>query len=340
MGLFLRLKRHALPLLSVLLLLTAFISLTSGRYPTSLSELLETLFLWARNAPLTDRQDEIFFLLTNVRLPRICAAILVGAALSVSGTVYQAMFVNPLVSPSILGVLSGASFGAALGIVVFNSWFATQSLAFIFAGVAVALAVFLSLMFRRSSMLVLILGGMISGALFTSFTSLLKYVADPANQLPELVYWLMGSFTHANSDNLMKVGLIALVGIIFLSTRGKTINVLSLGEEEAMSLGINVKKTRLILIAAATFISASTVVLAGTIAWVGLVVPHILRFLTGPDNRTLLPIAAVGGAFYMLFTDLMVRTAFSAEIPVGIVTSLVSLPLFIFAIAHNKGRWL
>jgi iron complex transport system permease protein len=129
------------------------------------------------------------------------------------------------------------------------------------------------------------------------------------------------------------------VGIIFLSTRGKTINVLSLGEEEAMSLGINVKKTRLILIAAATFVSASTVVLAGTIAWVGLVVPHILRFLTGPDNRTLLPVAAVGGAFYMLFTDLMVRTAFSAEIPVGIVTSLVSLPLFIFAIAHSKGRW-
>jgi iron complex transport system permease protein len=323
----------------LLLLLTVLISLTSGRYPVSISELFETVFLWARNNPLSDRQDEIFFLLTNIRLPRVCAAVLVGAALSVSGTVYQAMFVNPLVSPSILGVLSGASFGAALGIVVFNSWFATQSLAFIFALVAVALAVLLSLIFRRSSMLVLILGGMISGAFFTSLTSLLKYVADPDNQLPELVYWLMGSFTHANFDNLTKVGLLALIGVIFISTQGKKINVLSLGEEEAMSLGINVKRTRLIFIAAATLISASTVVLAGTIAWVGLVVPHMLRFLIGPDNRRLLPVAAVGGALYMLFTDLLVRTAFSAELPVGIVTSLLSLPLFIFAIAHNKGRW-
>jgi iron complex transport system permease protein len=249
------------------------------------------------------------------------------------------MFVNPLVSPSILGVLAGASFGAALGIVIFNSWFLTQLLAFVFACSAVGLAVLFSLLFRRTSILVLILGGMVVGAFFTSLTSLLKYAADPDNQLPELVYWLMGSFTHATADNLLRVGGIALLGILFLCIQGKVVNVLSLGDEEALSLGVNVKLIRVVFIAAATFISASTVVLAGTISWVGLVVPHILRFLTGPNNSKLLPLAAVGGGLYMLSTDLAVRTVFASELPVGIVTSLVSLPLFVFAIVHNKGSW-
>ncbi|MDR2401181.1 MAG: iron ABC transporter permease [Deferribacteraceae bacterium] len=334
-----RLKKHPFSVFAFLLLLVFLISLTSGRYPLSIGEIFEAVYQWGSGGKLTDRQDEILFLLTDIRLPRICAAILVGAALSVSGTVYQAMFVNPLVSPSILGVLSGASFGAALGIVVFNSWFLTQFLAFAFACAAVSLAVLFSLLFRRSSILVLILGGMVVGAFFTSLTSLLKYAADPDNQLPELVYWLMGSFTHANNDNLLKVGVISILGIVFLSLQGKTVNILSLGDEEAMSLGVNVKLTRIVFITAATFISASTVVLAGTISWVGLVVPHMLRFLTGPDNRKLLPLAAMGGALYMLSTDLMVRTFFAAELPVGIITSLVSLPLFIFAIVQNRGRW-
>jgi iron complex transport system permease protein len=334
-----RLKKSAFPILTALLFLVILVSLTSGRYPVAIQELFETFYQWGRGFPLTDRQDEILFLLAEIRLPRICAAILVGAALSVSGTTYQAMFVNPLVSPSILGVLSGASFGAALGIVIFNSWFLTQLLAFAFACAAVALAVVLSLFFRRSSILVLILGGMVVGAFFTSLTSLLKYAADPDNQLPELVYWLMGSFTHANKDNLLQVGAISVLGILFLCLQGKIVNILSLGDEEAMSLGVNVKAARLLFIAAATLISASTVVLAGTIAWVGLVVPHMLRFLVGPDNRVLLPLAAVGGALYMLSTDLMVRAIFPAELPIGIITSLVSLPLFVFAITQNKGKW-
>jgi iron complex transport system permease protein len=333
------LKKRLFIILSALLVLTILLSLTSGRYIISLQEIFTALYRWGFNEQLTEREDEALFLLTDIRLPRILAAILVGAALSVSGAVYQAMFVNPLVSPSILGVLAGASFGAALGIVVFNSWFLTQLLAFVFACSAVGLAVLFSLLFRRSSILVLILGGMVVGAFFTSLTSLLKYAADPDNQLPELVYWLMGSFTHTSKENLLRVGFIALLGVIFLCVQGKKVNLLSLGDEEALSLGINVRFIRVVFIAAATFISASTVVLAGAISWVGLVVPHMLRFLTGPDNRKLLPLAAVGGALYMLSTDLAVRTLFASELPIGIVTSLISLPLFVFAIIHNRGVW-
>jgi len=332
-------KKYPLILLFVLLIIILLASFTFGRYPMSLFEIFQALKASLTGAKITDRQDEILFLLRDIRLPRILAAILVGSALAISGSVYQAMFVNPLVSPGMLGVLAGASFGAGLGIVVIQSWVATQVLAFVFACVAVGMALLLASLFSRSSILVLILGGVISTAFFTALTSMMKYVADPTNQLPVLTYWLMGTFVNTNNSIIIKVGILMLIGIIFLCTRGKLLNAMSLGDEEAMSLGIPVMRRRLELIAVATFVSASTVAIAGTIQWVGLVIPHIMRFFVGPDNRFLLPATAIFGGTFMLLMDSIVRSAFTAEVPIGIVVAIVLLPLFVVSLYKHKGVW-
>ncbi len=332
-------RERPLILLTALLVGVLLVSLTVGRYPMSLPEIFSALKASVTGVELTDRQDEILFLLKDIRLPRILASVLVGAALASSGAVYQAMFINPIVSPSILGVLAGASFGATLGIVVVQSWVATQALAFVFACVAVGVAVLLSSMFSRSSILVLVLGGVVSTAFFRALSMLMEYMADPTSQLPEIVYWIMGSFAHVNNDTLIKVGILLFIGIIVLCTRGKMMNVMSLGDEEAQSLGISVKKVRLFMIVLATFVSAATVTIAGTIEWVGLVIPHVIRFMIGPDNRYLLPAAALGGGVYMLFTDTLVRTVFSAEVPIGVATSLMLLPLFAFSLYKHSGVW-
>lgn len=332
-------RKYRLCLILLLLIATVFITLLTGRYPLSLSDLGELVAAFFTTAELDPARREALFVLTHIRIPRILAAMLVGAGLSVSGAAYQAMFLNPLVSPGILGVLAGASFGAGLGIVVFRSWVATQILAFGFGCAAVGLSLFFASFFRRNSLMVLLLGGMISGSLFTAFTSLLKFVADPNQQLPELVYWLMGSFARVDTTILLWVGLPMVMLIVYLCAQGKVTNVLSMGDEEALSMGICVKRTRLSIILAATLLSAFTVLLTGIIAWVGLVIPHIMRFVVGPNNRVLLPASAFGGAMFMLITDAVVRSVFTAELPIGVFTSLVALPLFVLSLAINKGGW-
>jgi iron complex transport system permease protein len=230
-------QRFALPLLIAALAALTLTSLAVGRYPVSISEVFSifrlNIFSGAAEEHLSGRQREVSFLLTQIRLPRVLAAILVGAALATSGAVYQAMFANPLVSPGVLGVLSGAGAGAALGIVVFQSWLATQTLAFSFACAAVALSVLFSLLFPRSGILVLLLGGMISGAFFGALSSLLKYITDPEDQLPALVYWLMGTFSTANNDTLLRTGPLITATVVLMCVQGKSLNVLSQGDEEA-----------------------------------------------------------------------------------------------------------
>lgn len=319
--------------------LTLVMLLLVGRYGFSFSELWELLRALLAGQDLSPEQRELWVVITQVRMPRVLGAILVGAALAVSGGVYQAMFLNPLVSPGILGVLSGASFGAAIGIVFFRSIIMTQFMAFAMGCAAVGLALLLASFFRKSSLLVLLLGGMISSALFASLTSLLKFIADPNRELPELVYWLMGSFARVNEETLLWVGLPMLALIIYLSAQGKVANVLSMGDEEALSMGISVKRTRLKIILAATLLSALAVILTGTIQWVGLVIPHMMRFVVGPNNRVLLPASALGGAVFMLATDAVVRSVYTAELPIGVFTSLVALPLFMLSLYVNKGGW-
>ncbi|MDD2391029.1 MAG: iron ABC transporter permease [Desulfobacterales bacterium] len=324
--------------LFVVLCLTALISLSLGRYPVSVGDILRVMGLMVSDQPVTDEHQYLILknILIDIRLPRITAAILIGAALSVSGAVFQSMFMNPLVSPGLLGVLAGASFGASVGMIVARSWFVVQLGAFSFGLIAVLAALAISSISRRDQLLMLILGGIISGALFTSLLSVVKYMADPYEQLPAIIYWLMGGLSAIDSVTVLAVCGPVLIGILSLLLLSGYLNVLSMGDEEARSLGVNVRFLRLLFIFLATIISSLTVVMGGVIGWVGLLIPHIARMLVGPDNRILLPASALIGAAYLLIADDIARLLFSIEIPIGILTSLVGIPFFALVVRNAR----
>ncbi|MFZ1984234.1 MAG: iron ABC transporter permease, partial [Desulfatitalea sp.] len=319
-----------IPVLLVVLGLTAIVSLSLGRYPVTLGDLAGFFGLPLADGPArADRELQIVkSILVDIRLPRIAAAILIGAALSVAGAVFQSMFINPLVSPGLLGVLAGASFGAAVGMLLARSWFVVQLSAFSFGLIAVSAAVGLSALHRADRLLMLILGGIVSGTLFTSLLSVVKYLADPYEQLPAIVYWLMGGLSAVDRVTVLAASVPIVIGILILLLLSSYLNALSMGDEEARALGVHVRCLRLLFIFLATVISALTVVMGGVIGWVGLLIPHIARMLVGPDNRMLLPACALLGATYLLIADNIARLAFAAEIPIGILTSLIGIPFF------------
>jgi iron complex transport system permease protein len=330
-----------LALLGALLGLAAMVSLTLGRFPTSLGDILYYLACVCKlGDPLDGHRFQMLGnVLVDIRLPRILAAMLIGSSLSVSGAAYQAMFINPLVSPGLLGVLAGASFGAALGIILAKTWVVVQLGSFAFGLLAVLAALGMAAFYRGERLLMLILGGVISGSLFTSLLLVVKYLADPYDHLPAIVYWLMGGLTLVDKHTVWTMTLPILAGMATLFYLAGYLNVLSMGDEEARSLGVNVRVIRLVLIAAATLISALTVAMGGIIGWVGLVIPHIARMLVGPDNRILLPAAALIGAIYLLTVDGMARLLFRAEVPLGILTSLVGIPFFALVLRKAKKGW-
>lgn len=326
-------------LITIALGMSILISLALGRYEIDLGTLIH-LVLWKvmniGSAPndVTLLSNIVF----DIRLPRILAVILVGAALSVSGGAFQAMFVNPLVSPGILGVLAGASFGAALGIMVSHSWFGVQLFSFAFGFIAVLVALGVAKIYGRSGSqtILLVLGGVISSSLFSALLSVVKYVADPYNKLPTIVYWLMGSFSAVDMKTLSSVAIPLILSTIFLSLMGKYLNILSLGDDDAKALGVRVTWVRNSAILLATLLSTLTVVVAGMIGWVGLIIPHIARFLVGADNRVLLPMCALLGATFLIIVDTLCRTSMSVEIPIGIATSLIGIPIFVLALKNAK----
>jgi len=327
--------------LLILLVLTAIVSLTLGKYPVTLSD--TCLFfvgkiLNEKQATVLD-QTLLENLLLSIRLPRIIAAMFVGASLSVSGAAFQAMFVNPLVSPGLLGVLAGASFGAALGMVVSNSWLAVQICTFLFGFAAVMIAVGIARIYRGSTILLLILGGVISGAMFTSLLSIVKYSADPYDKLPAIVYWLMGGLSLADGQTVLYVAVPMTVSIVGILSMSGYLNVLSMGDEEAKAMGVPVQRIRFLMIFLATMASALTVVIAGMIQWVGLIIPHIARMLVGPNNRTLIPASILIGATYLIVVDDVSRLMFNVEIPIGIVTSLVGIPFFVLVLRKANRGW-
>ncbi len=330
-----------IPVLLAVLCLTALISVCLGRYPLSLGDLGRFVGLRVSDLPVMDsRQYQIIKnILIDIRLPRIAAAILIASALSVSGAVFQSMFFNPLVSPGLLGVLAGASFGAAVGMILAKNWFVVQLGAFSFGLIAVLAAVAMSALNRGDRILMLILGGIISGALFTSLLSVVKYLADPYGQLPAIVYWLMGGLSSVDSMTVLTACGPIIAGILILLFLSSHLNVLSMGDEEARSLGLNVVFLRILFIFLATVISALTVVMGGIIGWVGLLIPHIARMIVGPDNRLLLPASALIGATYLLIADDISRLLFNVEIPLGILTSLIGIPFFAFILRKAKKGW-
>jgi iron complex transport system permease protein len=335
-------KKNSLwvPCLLLLLLFAVIVSLTLGKYPLSLGEIFNFLAASCGFGSMDGQKSELFKnIIVDIRLPRILAAVLIGAALSVSGVAFQSMFINPLVSPSLLGVLSGASFGAALGMILSNNWFAVQSSSFLFGFLAVLLSVGIARLYRGDRLLMLILGGIISGALFTALLSIVKYVADPYNQLPAIVYWLMGGLSMADSRTVLFTSIPIGLGVLIIVILSPYLNILSMGDDEAKSLGVNVNAIRMALIFFATLISALTVVIGGMIGWVGLIIPHVARMLAGPDNRLLLPVSALIGALYLVGVDDVSRLLFNVEIPLGIVTSLVGIPFFALVLKNARKGW-
>jgi len=328
-------------MLLAILAATVLVSLLLGRYPVSVTD-LQLFFnslVMGQPTPDGERLQVLKNILLDIRLPRVAAAVLIGAALSAAGVVFQSLFINPLVSPGLLGVLAGASFGAAIGMIIGKSWLIVQLGSFIFGLLAVLIALSLSMINRGDRLLMLILGGIISGAMFTALLSVVKYLADPYEQLPAIVYWLMGGLSAVDSKTVLTVSIPIALGLLLLLALSGYLNVLSMGDEEARSLGVNVTLLRLTFILLATIISALTVILGGIIGWVGLLIPHIARMIIGPDNRLLLPAAALIGATYLVVADDISRLLFAVEIPLGILTSLIGIPFFAFILRQTRKGW-
>jgi len=306
-----------------------------GSYPVALSDAIA----WLQGNLEESRRALLANLILSIRLPRILAGVVIGAALASSGAAFQALFVNPLVSPGLLGVLAGASFGAALGILFSWPLVWIQMLTFFFGLLAVGLALVLVRGRGTRSKVMLVLGGIISGAFFTALLSLVKYVADPDNQLPSIVYFLMGSLAQVNLNMSLWAGGVMLLGTVGLILHGQQLNALSMGEDEAHCLGVNVERTRLVVIILATLIGALSVVVGGVIGWVGLIVPHLARLICGPDNTKLLPASALLGALYLLVLDDIGRTVFPVEVPIGVLTALFGIPCFAVLFRCGQGGW-
>lgn len=329
--------------LTILLVAAFLISFTVGRYSISLKQLMEIFYFKILGVTYTginsDMVDTVIF---KVRLPRIIAAILVGAALSVSGASFQGLFKNPMVSADILGASAGAGFGAAVALLLSFNTAGVQLLSFAFGLGAVALTYAISTKIGRGSspILVLVLTGMVVTALFTSVISLTKYVADPDGKLPVITFWLMGglsSITVANLKMLIPPVILSLIPLLLLRWR---MNIFSFGEEEAQSLGINTARLRTIIIICSTILTASTVSVSGMVGWVGLVIPHLARMLVGPNYKILLPTSLLLGGIYLLVVDDFARCLFTMEIPLGILTSMIGAPFFIYLLLKGKGGWL
>nr|WP_315083180.1 iron ABC transporter permease [uncultured Campylobacter sp.] len=329
-------SKKAFAFLALLLALCVAGSMLLGKYGFSASDYINYVTALLKGENLKE-YEVMRTLLLEIRLPRILACVLIGASLAISGAAYQAMFVNPLVSPSILGVLSGAGFGAAVGMFFRLNEYLIQLSTFGFGFLAVAVALGVSALYSRSgSVIVLVLGGVISGSLFTSLLSVLKYAADPNDALPTITYFLMGSLGFA-SKSFIQISILPMcAGVLLLALSGKYLNALSLGEEEAKSLGVNTVRVKIFIILVATFVSALSVTIAGIIGWIGLIVPHIARFIFGADNRAVLASSAMIGAIFLLFCDSFSRLIFTFEIPIGIVTSLFGIPMFIIVLRRAK----
>ncbi|MDR0648316.1 MAG: iron ABC transporter permease [Synergistaceae bacterium] len=313
------------------------ISLTIGQYPISTKDIFRILIGRALGME-ADWPALMETLLLNVRLPRIMASALIGAALSASGAAFQAIFRNPLASPYTLGVSNGAGFGAAMAVMFFGSAWSIQILATLGGVVSVVMAFILSGRARYSA-IALVLAGIIVGAFFSSLISMVKFIADPYEKLPAIVFWLMGSLATVNLGSLFFATPFFLAGMVVLLAYRWKLNVLSMGDEEAASFGIDVARERVIVIFCCTILTAAAVSISGIIGWVGLVIPHLGRAIVGPDLRKLLPACISLGASYLLVIDDLCRALTSVEIPLGVVTAIVGAPIFGYFMMREKTGW-
>ena len=328
--------------LSVMLLILVIMTVVAvgvGRY--YISPLTVGRILLSRLLPIdatweTQAESVIF----TLRLPRILSALIVGGALSLSGASYQGVFKNPLVAPDMLGVSAGACVGASICILLNMGGVAIQAGAFICGLLAVFLATSIPRLIKNQSMMTLVLAGIIIGGLMNSVLGILKFLADPDTQLASIVHWQLGSLSSAVWRNVYTMGppiIVASTVIILMRWR---INILSLGENEAKSLGVDIRRSRGIIILCATALTACAVCTSGTIGWIGLVIPHFGRMLVGPDNRKLIPVSVVLGAAFLLLIDTIARVLTSAELPLSVLTGLIGAPFYFYLLFMQRMKLL
>jgi iron complex transport system permease protein len=330
-------ERLTIAAMAVMLLGGVLLSFALGRYPISpretigimLSKIIHIEPFW------TERMATVLF---NVRLPRILLACLVGCCLSSAGAAYQGIFQNPMAAPDILGASAGAAFGAALAILSGASSRLVSLSAFFFSLLTVVLVWLLSRRTRGKQIIGLVLAGIMISSLFSAGTSFIKLVADPTNQLPAITYWLMGSLSGAKMSDISFAVFPMLVGMLPLFLLRWRINILSLGDDEARTMGVNVRRLRLVVIVSATLVTSSAVAVSGTIGWVGLVIPHLSRKLVGSNFRHLMPATMLFGALFLLLVDNISRNLFAVEIPIGILTAFIGAPFFLSLIIRGTDR--
>mgnify|MGYP004713536333 FL=1 len=312
-------------------LLLALIALCLGQYTIALQDVIKVLTL--QEVDLVNAETVIF----NIRIPRILVSLIVGSGLATAGASFQALFSNPLATPDTLGCANGASFGAALGILLGLNALGIQISALIFGILAVVL-VFVFTRYRHANqIMMIILGGMVVSSLFSALVSLIKYVADPNDVLPVITFWLMGSFSNSTVRSLYTGVPMIILGMMILYLMRYRMNALSLKEEEAASLGINVRQNRMIVIIASSLITASVVSMCGVVGWVGLLIPHISRMLFGNNHTKVIPGCIVFVALFMLVIDTIARCMYQAEIPVSILTAIIGAPVFLLLLRKTGG---
>jgi len=334
-------SRVAFAMLGALAALVALIAIafSVGRYPVPAGDLLA--LLWAKLTGAQHGLDAtVETVVLKIRGPRVVAAIMIGAALAAAGAAYQNMFRNPLVSPDILGVSAGAAVGAVLGIFFSLNVILIQSLAFAFGLGAVGLVYVISNAVRgHDPLLVLVLAGVVVGSLLGACVALMKYLADPYNQLPAITFWLLGSLASTNPEDVWSTLPLMLLGLVPMWLLRWRINLLSLDDEEARALGVETGRIRFVVIAAATLMTSAAVAISGVIGWIGLVIPHFARLLVGPDFSRLLPTSILLGAGFLLAVDTLARTVARIEIPLGVLTAFVGTPLFLWQLATARRGW-
>lgn len=333
-------RREWAVLAGLVTLLVAMAVLSIGLGRVSIAPDRVVAILLSNIVPITSdwsSADELIVM--NVRLPRICAAMMIGAALAAAGAAYQNLFRNPIVSPDILGVSAGAGFGASLAVMLNIGAFGIQASAFAAGLIAVTLCFAIGQAINRHSLIVLVLVGVVIAAFFQAMISVLKIVADPVDVLPVITFWLLGGLNKITPSDLpVSAGMIGASLVMLYALRWQ-VNVMSVGEEEARNLGVNVSLTRIMLVLTATLMTAAAVSISGIVGWVGLVVPHMARMLVGPSFDRMLPVAIVSGALFVLLVDNFARAASSMELPLGIVTSVIGAPLFIILLLRTKVSW-
>ena len=314
-----------------------FVSFMLGRYPVAPIDVVKTIL--SPIFPQLAVSPELNSIVFTIRLPRIIAALLVGAALSIAGASFQGIFKNPLVSPDLLGVSMGAGFGAAVAILANAGNALIQLAAFIFGIISVSITYGISKAYKAGGILLLVLSGTAVSAFFNALISGTKFMADPYDKLPQITNWLMGSLSAVNFDKLSMIIIPLLIGILVILVLRWHLNVLAMGDEEAQSLGLDAGKLRLLIIVACTLVTSAAVSISGIIGWVGLVGPHMTRIIVGPDHKILLPASLSIGASFLLLIDNISRTFISIEIAICILTAIVGVPLFLYLLRRGYSEW-